>query len=133
MTESSDQKCRAVLVVEDDSDIRETLRDTLEVEGYTVLTATNGKDAIDTLHHMERPCLILLDLMMPIMNGLEFLAACRKDDALVTIPVVMVTAYESVAQKSSTAAKAILKKPIDLDRLLDFVMDFCGPGAAAPA
>jgi CheY-like chemotaxis protein len=64
--------------------------------------------------------------MMPVMDGVEFMSACRESDVLVTIPVVVVTAYEALARQHAHRVAGIVKKPIDLDRLLDFVRRFCG-------
>ena len=120
----SGARCETILVVEDDAAIRETLRDALDLEGYKVEVAEHGGVALEKLKVLPRPCLILLDLMMPVMNGLEFLEACRKDDTLVTIPVIMVTAFDTLAREAVGTA-GIVKKPIDLDRLLEFVHEYC--------
>src|SRR5690606_28206772 len=90
--------CKTILVVEDDADIREVLREVLEVEGFTVRTADNGKVGLEALEEIGRPCLILLDLMMPVMNGLEFLAALRARSAPRSPPVVIVSAYSDIAR-----------------------------------
>lgn len=81
-----------ILVVEDDSDIRETLQQVLELEGYRVATAANGHEGLAALETGERPSLILLDLMMPVMSGAEMLDHLRTDERLADIPVVVVTA-----------------------------------------
>jgi CheY-like chemotaxis protein len=128
MTNGCEPRCRTILVVEDDVAIRDALSDTLGYEGYSVEVAENGQDALDKLAQLQPPCLILLDLMMPVMNGLEFLAALHErnsDDALVTIPVVMVTAYEHMAREAKGTI-GVVKKPIDLDSLLRFVKEYCG-------
>src|SRR5215471_6803603 len=90
---------RTVLIVEDNAEIRESLSDALEDEGYTVVTATNGQEGLDRLRKMESPCLILVDLLMPVMNGSEFISALRATDVLTTLPVVIVTAWPDEAQK----------------------------------
>jgi CheY-like chemotaxis protein len=84
-----------VLIVEDDEAIRETLRELLEFEGFEVATAANGREAVSQLQRTERPCLILLDLMMPVMNGWEFLRKRREDLTIATIPVVVVFGLRS--------------------------------------
>ena len=71
-----------VLVVEDDADIREAVQLILEDEGFDVVTACNGAEAEAELAHMEEPCLVLLDLMMPVMNGWELLAHLKRDGRL---------------------------------------------------
>jgi CheY-like chemotaxis protein len=96
-------QCKRVLVVEDEDVIRETFGLALELEGYKVFTAANGKEALDLLSKIPAPCLILLDLMMPVMNGWEFIEAVQKDASLSTIPVVVVTAYGDQAKKIQAA------------------------------
>jgi CheY-like chemotaxis protein len=122
--------CSCILVVEDDKEIRESLKDVLEFEGYQTLTASNGKEAIDSLKLAPNPCLILLDLMMPVMNGWEFLKYRREFDTLATIPVAVVTAAGD-GKTHGIEAQAIIKKPIDLDLLLKWVSQFCGPAETA--
>src|SRR4051812_16237966 len=103
-------RCRSILIVEDEELIRATLSLALEFEGYLVFTAANGKEGIELLPKVERPCLILLDLMMPVMNGWEFVDALEKDMILATIPVIVVTAFNN--NTKTIHAKKILKKPI---------------------
>jgi two-component system response regulator CpxR len=107
----------AVLVVEDEQDIRETLRDILEMEGYRVRCACNGKEALDALAEMPRPLLILLDLMMPVMSGYELLQALRANDDLASIPVTVVSAVGDRLAEGT----AVLRKPVDLETLLHAV------------
>jgi len=115
---------RPVLVVDDDPDIRETLRFVLEDAGYPVYLAENGKEALDLLAEIEpRPGLILLDLMMPIMSGDEVLRALKAVHALAAIPVTVVTASGAPMPKE---ASSMLKKPLDLDALLRVVKHSCG-------
>jgi CheY-like chemotaxis protein len=115
-----------ILVVEDNDDVREMMAVTLELEGHEVATAVNGRDALNKLHKGEKPCLILLDLMMPVMNGWEFQYELEHDPdpALREVPVVVVSAATADMMRKTEAA-AYLPKPIDLDRLLDVVVDFC--------
>src|SRR3989442_228935 len=84
--------CKEILIVEDDPDIRESLQVVLETEGYNARTAANGKEGVAALESLEHPCLVLLDLMMPVMNGWEFLAVQRNDERLNKVPVVVVSA-----------------------------------------
>ena len=115
---------RKVMVVEDDRDIRETFRQLLEIEGYEVIVASNGKEALDLLKRTSSPCVILLDLMMPVMNGWEFLAAQKGDQQLAGIPVVVITAGGK--DKDNTLDTAgYMQKPIELQSLLDTVKQFC--------
>src|ERR1700742_457602 len=102
---------RPVLVVDDDPDIRETLRFVLEDAGYPVYVAENGKEALDLLAATETPPgLILLDLMMPIMRGDEMLRALKTVHALAAIPVTIVTASGAPMPRE---ASGMLKKPVD--------------------
>jgi CheY-like chemotaxis protein len=115
---------KRLLVVEDDRDIRESLQDLLEVEGYAVFTAENGKDALDRLHGMDAPDLILLDLMMPVMSGDEFLRQLRKDDSLRSIPVLVVSAWTDEANKVLDLAQGYVTKPIAVPELLSEIGRF---------
>lgn len=116
--------CRTILVVEDDDDIRNAIVDLLEDEGYNTRSAINGKDALEKLRVItDKPCLVLLDMMMPIMNGREFLDEVMKDSLLAPIPVLIVSA---VADKSNTEGSVgFLKKPIDIDVVLKVVSQYC--------
>jgi two-component system response regulator CpxR len=118
---------RPVLVVDDDPDIRETLRFVLEDAGYPVFVAENGKEALAILASAEQlPGLILLDLMMPVMSGDEMLKALKTVRALAQIPVTIVTASGA---PMPPLASSLLKKPVDLDVLLRIVARSCdGPG-----
>jgi CheY-like chemotaxis protein len=114
---------RPVLVVDDDPDIRETLRFVLEDAGYPVYTAENGKEALSILASQNRlPGLILLDLMMPVMSGEEMLKALKAVKALAQIPVTIVTASGAPMPPLATG---LLKKPVDLDVLLRLVEKSC--------
>ena len=114
---------RPVLVVDDDPDIRETLRFVLEDAGYPVYSAENGQEALAILAKAERlPGLILLDLMMPVMSGDEMLKALKQVKALAQIPVTIVTASGA---PMPPLASGLLKKPVDLDVLLKIVARSC--------
>lgn len=120
---------RPVLVVDDDPDIRETLRFVLEDAGYPVYCAENGKDALEVLAEAhDRPGLILLDLMMPVMSGDEMLKALKAVHALASIPVTIVTASGAPMPPQ---ASGLLKKPLDIDALLRVVEKNCGPALEA--
>ena len=114
------------MVVEDNDDVREMMAVTLELEGHEVATAINGRDALNKLQHGDAPSLILLDLMMPVMNGWEFRRALENDPALNRVPVVIVSAASDDAMRRSPGA-VYLAKPVDMDELLHVVGDFCGP------
>ena len=96
-----------VAVVEDEQDIRETLRDILEMEGYRVRCACNGKEALDALAEMPRPLLILLDLMMPVMSGTEL--AKRVKAIRPGLPVVLISGMNEIPQDASCADRFISK------------------------
>lgn len=112
-----------ILVVEDDVDIRGCFREMLEDEGYAVSTAENGERALEVLSHIERPCLMLVDLLMPIMNGIELIENLRSRPDLAKIPVVVVSAA-STAQPPRGVP--LLKKPVGYDTLLREVQKYCG-------
>ena len=114
-----------ILVVEDNDDVREMMAVTLELEGHDVSTARNGRDALCKLRAGDKPCVILLDLMMPVMNGWEFRQAIDRDPALKSVPVVVISAATAELVNRTDAA-AYLAKPLDMDQLLDVVGGFCG-------
>jgi CheY-like chemotaxis protein len=117
----------SVLIVEDDADIRETLEEILEGEGYAVAGAGDGAAALRYLRGTSLPRLILLDLMMPVMNGWEFRTEQLRDPSIKDIPTIVITGQGDAAQKAAAlgAAEAI-PKPIDVPRLLDAVRRYCG-------
>ncbi len=117
---------RPVLVVDDDRDIRETLSDILEQEGYPVRTAANGREALASLRAGERPGLILLDLSMPIMSGTEFRRVQLGDASLACIPTAVISAAGSLAQMlEGLGIDLVMAKPLELERLLALVARFC--------
>ncbi|MBS1958270.1 MAG: response regulator transcription factor [Bdellovibrionales bacterium] len=115
-----------ILIIEDDRDILEVLKDILESEGYTVATAENGKMGIEVLQSLsEPPKLVLLDLMMPIMDGFQFRQEQLKNDAFKTIPVVVMSADGRMElKKDRIGVDIFLKKPLDLETVLDTVSGF---------
>jgi signal transduction histidine kinase len=119
-----------VLLVEDDPDVLEMLTMVLEGNGYRVLCAADGHEALDRLRRGLRPSLILLDLMMPRMDGGTFHAEQQRDPELQAIPVVILTGDGDAARKAATMRVAgHLTKPIDIDRLMQVMRGFCGtPG-----
>lgn len=112
-----------ILVIEDDLDIRESIRDVLELESYTVTASKNGQDALDYLNSgAPKPKIILLDIMMPIMDGYEFRKRQLMDDSFANIPTIILSADRNFhIHVSSMKIKDFLKKPIDLDRLLTII------------
>jgi CheY-like chemotaxis protein len=116
-----------VLVVDDDPDIRESLETVLGIHGHAVATAADGAEAITFLRREgPQPCVILLDLMMPGMNGFDFRAELEADPMLAEIPVVIITGAGVLAYQHADALRAeILRKPFDLKSLLRTVERFC--------
>jgi two-component system, chemotaxis family, chemotaxis protein CheY len=113
-----------VLVVEDDHDIRVSVRNLLEDEGYRVLSVTNGKLALDLLERAEpRPSLIILDLMLPVMDGWEFAEQLRERPRLARIPILIMSAYDEPPPPEGVVG--FVKKPIDAGLLLNVVDRFC--------
>ncbi len=124
-----------VLIVEDDTDIRDALCQILEEEGYRVLGLSHGRDALDYLRENPAPQLLLLDLMMPVMNGWEFREQQLQDPRLSSIPVVIISADGGARREAASfRAQGFLLKPVELDDLLATVARFCRPGEGlAPA
>jgi CheY-like chemotaxis protein len=118
------QNVKHVLVVDDDPDICAVLRAVLETFGYYVELARDGAEALKKLRRGDAPCLILLDLMMPGMNGFEFRNEQLRDPTLASIPVVVISGAGDVAAKAATIGVEGLAKPIDLDVLLETVSHF---------
>jgi len=117
-----------LLVIDDDHDILLSLQDVLEVEGYHVITASSGREAMQYLHQGLRPDLILLDLMMPEVSGWAFRARQRADPALASIPVVVVSGQGlSAHQVAQLGVEGYLPKPVDLDMLLSTVERYASP------
>jgi len=109
---------KTILVVEDDSDVRDALIELLEYRGHLVVGAANGREALDRLRSNTRPALILLDLMMPVMDGWQFRAEQLRDPSLAPIPVVLISADGNVAQKAAAIGVAsYLQKPVEADSL----------------
>jgi CheY-like chemotaxis protein len=117
---------RPILLVDDEVDIRDALGELLRDEGFTVVTAPNGHEAMLWLAERRPPsCVVLLDLMMPVMNGTEFLQKKQGDPAISTHPVIIVTASIAALQIAPTPdIKACISKPIEMDQLWD-ALDSC--------
>ena len=121
-----------ILIVEDDSALREALAQVLSDEGYELFSARDGLEAVNCLKKGNRPDVILLDLSMPVVNGWEFRMFQKRDPELARIPVVLITAggysREEVAWLEPSA---LIPKPVDLDVLLAVIRRFCGGSAEA--
>lgn len=122
---------REVLVVEDDTDLRESLSQALRDHGFGVTPATNGQEALDLLHAGARPSVILLDLMMPELNGWQLRAALRRDPGLAQIPQVVISAYMDETEQSVLALPPddCLRKPFHIRILIDAIERHCEPQA----
>ncbi len=124
--------CRTILVVDDDEDIRESLTQVLELGGFKTLRAINGLDALETLKNAScdsMPGLIILDLMMPEMDGAQFLEYIHRHyaDTFGKIPVIVATARGSIGTDSNLLLAAErLKKPFDIEILYSMVAKYCG-------
>ena len=116
---------KTVLVVEDDPDMRDLERTLLEMEGYAVMLAGNGAEALHHLEHVE-PDVIILDLMMPVMDGLTFLAERRKRQLGESVPVLCVSAAgrEMTAHALRLGADECLPKPTDVEALCERVSHY---------
>jgi CheY-like chemotaxis protein len=115
-----------ILLIEDDADIRTDLSEILQDEGHQVTTATNGLEALGTLRSGPAPDLILLDLMMPIMDGWAFRAEQLRDTSLAEIPVVILSGASNVARDAADlSASGQVGKPIRLEELLDEISRHC--------
>lgn len=112
---------RRILLVEDDEAIRESVAECLDSEGYAVAPVENGVAGLEWLRRSGPPDLVVLDLVMPVMNGAQFLEALREDPVLREVPVVLMTAAMPSAQLPVPRADGYLTKPFELEQLLDTV------------
>jgi len=111
-----------VLIVDDDVDGVDALKYLLESHGYHVDSAGNGREALQFLQTGTRPSVVILDLAMPVMNGWQFLAAREGDEALASIPVIVVTASHP---SPGAQSEIFMTKPVDLDVLLERIGVAC--------
>jgi DNA-binding response OmpR family regulator len=120
-----------VFVVDDDDSIRGSLAEILENEGYDVHVAKNGADALARMRALDRsPCVILLDLMMPLMDGFEFRALQLADERIAGVPVVVFSADGATDRKAASLnVAASLKKPVRLEDVLQAIEAHCGCSA----
>ena len=120
---TQDKVTGCVLVVDDDQGALEALSDILEYEGYSVVRTHNGMQALDYLQSSsEQPSLIILDLLMPVMDGWEFRTRQKQNTKIADIPVLVVTA---ISATGGIDAVGVLHKPIDVDALLRTVRRYC--------
>ncbi len=112
---------KSILIVDDDADVREMLGQFFAIEGYSVATAGNGREALDQLRHADRLAdLILLDLMMPVMDGWQFRMEQQRDPRLASIPVVVLSAVYNARERAALlGAVDYMQKPVEFDKLIE--------------
>jgi CheY-like chemotaxis protein len=120
-----------VLVVDDDPDILDAICIILESEGYDVARARHGEEALEQVA-ARRPDVILLDLMMPVMDGVAFSHALRLRPGGRDVPIVVISADGNPQRAASVGARGYLAKPFDIDALIALVADLARAGSAAP-
>ena len=125
---------KTVLLAEDDLEIRDILQDLLEAEGYDVVPASHGRQALEFLqgargNNDKLPDLVVLDLMMPLVDGHQVLDTMKSDPVLAPIPVVVLSA---VARERPIGAAAFLRKPIPLQKFFDTIKGFVEAGRPRP-
>jgi DNA-binding response OmpR family regulator len=111
----------AILIVDDETDIRETLEDFLTDEGFAVRSVADGAAALRVLGDPELPCVVILDLIMPVLDGNEVIEAMKKDERLCNVPVIITTSDPARAPHGI----ALMKKPVSLPSLLAAVERLC--------
>jgi CheY-like chemotaxis protein len=117
---------KRVLVVDDDDEIRESMVEALQELGHPAEGAANGLKALEVMRREPRPCLVLLDLMMPVMDGRAFREAQINDPAMRDVPVVVISAYRDLQESARAMGVAEwLPKPVDLDVLRRAVSKHC--------
>lgn len=110
-----------ILIVDDEQDMRESLEEFFADEGYEVRTAEDGAVAMELLDGPELPCIVILDLMMPVLDGNEVIDRMRQSERLATVPIIVTTSDPSRAPRGIP----LMKKPMDLRRLLSAVQQHC--------
>lgn len=116
-----------LLIVDDDTDIRESLAGLFSAEGFVVSTAVNGLDALSQLRSRVLPCAVILDLLMPVLDGAQTYRQMQNDTALKDLPVFIFSSDDHSPPTGATT----FKKPADIDRLVRAVRRACGIGHAA--
>src|SRR5215831_6510321 len=120
-----------VLLVDDDASSVDALSELLKLAGHDVVCADNGRQALDRLHEKNGYCVILLDLMMPVMNGYEFREEQLKDPAIASIPVIVISADGRAREKAAQLGSGrFFQKPLSPPELLRAIREYCVPGPA---
>ena len=123
-----------VLLVDDDATSVEALCELLKLAGHDVVCADNGRAALEKLHEKDEYCVILLDLMMPVMNGYEFRQAQLNDPAIASIPVIVITADGRARERAAQLGGArYFQKPLSPRELLRAIRDYCPQSPVPPA
>ena len=124
----SELSCRSILVVDDDPDVRDAVADVLADEGYGVTGVGSGREALQHLQQHMRPSLILLDMMMPEMDGWLLRQELKKSPDLASIPIVILSAHGDVRDAAlALGAVDYLRKPLSVDSLLEIAERYCRP------
>ena len=124
-----------IVIIEDDVDTRETLQDLLRLEGFSVRAAENGAAGLALIERQQPPCLILLDLMMPVMSGWEFLERVRERDevGIGDVPIVVLSAAADLVDVGRRFGCDVVRKPADIGELVDIARRFCSGDCAGGA
>ena len=121
-----DLSCRSILVVDDDPDVRDAIASVLGDEGYGVTSVGNGREALEHLQHRTRPSLILLDMMMPEMDGWLLRQELKKSPELASIPIVILSGHGDVRDAAlALGAVDYLRKPLRIESLLEIAERYC--------
>jgi CheY-like chemotaxis protein len=111
-----------VLLLEDEPELRDLIREALELNGYSVVAVSNGREALEAMKDIEHICVVLLDLLMPQMNGWDFFQALRERPEMGEVPVVV---HSSAPSEAPAGVTRVLRKPMQLARLLSVVHEYC--------
>jgi CheY-like chemotaxis protein len=114
-----------LVLVEDDPEARNSLAQILELEGFSVMSFANGAEALEYLTQRPPPCLVLMDIQMPLMDGAQLRAAMLRDRRLAAVPVFVITAVESSVAAARIPTQRVFRKPLDLDNLLRALQQYC--------
>lgn len=125
LDEAADACRHTILLIEDDPHLRDSVQAVLEVEGFQVVTAEHGLEGLQRLEVTESPCLIVLDLMMPVMNGWEFLETMRERPDTAQPPVVVVSAAAQLDDVQQRFQCQVLRKPFEVDHLIAVAEQHC--------
>lgn len=119
--------CNEILIVDDDPDLRETMKDLLTFEGFRATTASNGIEALQQVTQQEQPCLVLLDLMMPVMDGWQFLETMERQHSQILnrLQIIVVSAVADLSGLQNRYRCQVMKKPADVQSLVAIARQYC--------